>query len=269
MAVVVRSRIQELTEQVKRWTYSSSLSGHACGIILARCADFSRRSLLEKLKTHMSKEEPQLSAQYFYDDENQVLGVALENERLANTHFVSLIVKDFLTSHHLLPENIAVASFPECGLPTDHLIQQFVHTAVNEHRNDKDIRLFVPEMETGDIDSVLVVDTDDMIREFLKIRLELKGYTVFEARDGHEAFDLYSEILPDLVITELSLPILDGYQLIDEIKASGGSESKVIVLTDKQSTESMNRAFEWGASDYVTKPFSIAELEWRIKKLKN
>ncbi|MNL87305.1 Response regulator receiver domain protein [compost metagenome] len=55
--------------------------------------------------------------------------------------------------------------------------------------------------------------------------------------------------------------------MIDKIKRDYSSEGKVIVLTDKQLPKSMDRAFELGASDYVTKPFSISELEWRIKKL--
>ncbi|MNR39467.1 Response regulator MprA [compost metagenome] len=117
------------------------------------------------------------------------------------------------------------------------------------------------------ITSILIADPDEVSREFVKLRLEIGGYKVEEAKDGSEALEKFEKTMPDLVITELNLPILDGYQLIDKIQRDHAGEGQVIVLTDKQLPKSMDRAFELGASDYVTKPFSISELEWRIKKL--
>jgi DNA-binding response OmpR family regulator len=73
--------------------------------------------------------------------------------------------------------------------------------------------------------------------------------------------------LPDLVITELNMPILDGYQLIRSIQRHDSNESKVIVLTDNQLAGNRSRAYESGAADYLTKPLSISELEWKIKRL--
>ncbi|WP_134702671.1 response regulator transcription factor [Ammoniphilus sp. YIM 78166] len=264
MAVLVQDPIQELTQQLAQWTQSSYEHHLSCGVILAPCANLGPK-VLDPLKAFLKKSEPELSAHYMVDDQNQILGVVLDNQKLAGTHYSSLVLKDFLDRLDVLEGQMVVASFPESGEPTKRTLLQLSQTIMEAKGESREIQLFVDASMKEGVSSILVVDPDEVNREFVKLRLELKGYEVHEARDGSEALEKYSELTPELVITELNVPIVDGYQLIHQIKQKGG---EVIVLTDKQLSKDMNRAFELGASDYVTKPFSISELEWRIKKLR-
>lgn len=266
MAVFIRDRFGELTHQLFQMTHSMSGRDLPCGVIVAPCANMDQQ-MLDQLESFVCKSETELAAKYLFDDKRLVLGMVLEDRKFSATHYTSLIVKDFLESHGLLLGPLVVASFPECGEPTEHTVSQVIDLATKARGEEKEIRLFVEPSANDRISSILVVDTDEMVREFVKVHLELEGYQVFEAKDGAEALEMYSQFTPDLVITELNLPILDGYQVINKIKNHSANEGKVIVLTDKQLTDHLNRSFELGAIDYVTKPFSISELQWRIKKL--
>ena len=118
--------------------------------------------------------------------------------------------------------------------------------------------------------SILVTDNDEMMCDLLKTRLSGHGYDVFIAQDGLQGLELYEEVNPKLIITDLMLPTLNGYQLIRRIKnrdrEMGNRESKIIVLTGRRTENDIERCFELGAADYVRKPFSPIELEARIRK---
>lgn len=262
MAVLIRNSIQEITQQLFRFIHLTGTKHASCGAILAPCANMNQRAL-DQAKLFISKNDPALSAQFFYDDRNEVLCAVLEEGTLSSTHYASLALKDFLLHQQLLQGSLIVSSFPENGNPTESTIARLVQQAVNNKGNEQDIHFFTAANATT---SVLIADTDDIVREFIKVRLELKGYRVYEAKDGQEAYNAFIRFMPDLVITELNLPILDGYQLIRMIQRNDSNEGKVIVLTDKQLTGNMSRAYELGAADYVTKPLSISELEWKIKR---
>ena len=263
MAVVIRNSIQEITLQLLQFIHLATKKNASCGVILAPCASKNPKTL-EQAKLLMSKNDASLSVQFFYDDPNQVLCAVLDNGTLGSTHYASLVLKDFLQHEQLLQGQLLVSSFPESGNPTKSTMEKFIQQAINSKGKEGDIHFFTG---SNAVTSVLIVDTDDIVREFIKIRLELKGYRVFEAKDGQEAYNEFARVLPGLVITELNLPIIDGYQLIRKIQGTDAYEGKVIVLTDKQLTENMSRAYESGAADFVTKPLSISELEWKIKRL--
>ena len=263
MAVVIRNSIQEITLQLLQFIHLATMKSASCGVILAPCANMNPKTL-EQAKLLMSKNDASLSVQFYYDDPNQVLCAVLDCGTLGSTHYASLVLKDFLQNQHLLQGQLIVSSFPESAKPTESAIADFIQQAIRSKGNDDDIRFLTAANAAT---SVLIADPDDIVREFIKIRLELKGYRVYEAKDGQEAYNIFVRVLPDLVITELNLPIMDGYQLIRQIQRNDSNEGKVIVLTDKQLTGDMSRAYESGASDYVTKPLSISELEWKIKRL--
>ncbi|UVI32834.1 response regulator transcription factor [Paenibacillus spongiae] len=263
MAVVIRNSIQEITLQLLQFIHSATKKSASCGVIVAPCANMNQKTL-EQAKMLMSQNDASHSVQLFYDVPNQVLCAVLDGGTMGSTHYASLVLKDFLHNQHLLQGQLIVSSFPESGNPTESAIAKFIQQAIQSKGNEGDIHFF---SEANAATSVLIVDTDDVVREFIKIRLELKGYRVYEAKDGQEAYNIFVRILPDLVITELNLPIMDGYQLIRQIGRNDANEGKVIVLTDKQLSGNMSRAYESGAADYVTKPLSISELEWKIKRL--
>ncbi|MEF2248722.1 response regulator [Paenibacillus sp. IITD108] len=263
MAVVIRSSIQEITLQLLQFIHLATKKNASCGVILAPCANINPKTL-EQAKLLMSKNDASLSVQFFYDDPNQMLCAVLDNGTLGSTHYAALVLKDFLQHQQVLQGQLIVSSFPESGNPIVSAIEKFIQQAIQSKGKEGDIHFFT---ESNAATSVLIVDTDDIVRKFLKTRLELKGYRVYEAKDGQEAYNVFARVLPGLVITELNLPVIDGYQLIRKIQDTNSHEGKVIVLTDKQLTENMSRAYESGAADYVTKPLSISELEWKIKRL--
>jgi len=268
MALLVRHGVGDSIRQPFAFIQTSYTEHLSCGVILAPCREMNPK-MLDQLKEFIGKFERGLSTSYFLDEQRMILWIVLDNQKLAGAHYISLILKEFLQNHGLLEGKIGVASFPESGEPTEAALFQLVEIITEKEEGTNDIHLYLNPTNGEEIPSILVVDSDEISREFVKLRLELKGYEVIEAKDGFEALEKFSQASPDLVITELNLPILDGYQLISSIQKNQDHEGKVMVLTEKHLPQTMDRAFELGASDYITKPFSISELEWRIKKLVN
>ncbi|MGA8205664.1 MAG: response regulator transcription factor, partial [Woeseiaceae bacterium] len=112
---------------------------------------------------------------------------------------------------------------------------------------------------------LLVVDDELPIRKFLRISLSAEHYSVVEAANGAEALRQVSERSPDLVILDLGLPDVQGEELIEGIRAV--SAVPIIVLSIRAAEGQKIAAFDAGASDYVTKPFSLGELTARIRAL--
>jgi diguanylate cyclase (GGDEF)-like protein len=112
---------------------------------------------------------------------------------------------------------------------------------------------------------ILVADDDDDIRSLVELRLRKAGYTVVSAADGGEALRLAKEHDPDLLVLDVSMPVLDGYAVCREVQALGPDAPPVIFLTARTHAAGVLEGFEVGASDYVTKPFRPAELLVRVQ----
>ena len=110
---------------------------------------------------------------------------------------------------------------------------------------------------------ILVVDDDLNICELLKLYLENEGYTAYVANDGKTAVDMFNDKLPDLVLLDIMLPKMDGWQVCREIRKT--SSVPIIMLTAKGETFDKVLGLEPGADDYVTKPFDSKEVMARIK----
>ncbi len=110
---------------------------------------------------------------------------------------------------------------------------------------------------------ILVVDDDLNICELLKLYLENEGYTAYVANDGKAAVDMFNEKSPDLVLLDIMLPKMDGWQVCREIRKT--SSVPIIMLTAKGETFDKVLGLELGADDYVTKPFDSKEVMARIK----
>ncbi len=110
---------------------------------------------------------------------------------------------------------------------------------------------------------ILVVDDEDRMRRFIRLNLEYDGFEVIEAANGREALDQVREGLPDLVLLDVMMPELDGFEVLRILRET--SEVPVIMLTAKGEEEDIVRGLELGADDYITKPFSTRELVSRIK----
>ena len=112
---------------------------------------------------------------------------------------------------------------------------------------------------------ILVVDDEPNIVELLRLYLEKEGFAVIAARDGDEALALHHRHDPDLVILDLMLPKLDGFDVCREIRRRG--ETPVLMLTARSDDVDSIVGLELGADDYVTKPFNPRALVARVKAI--
>ena len=110
---------------------------------------------------------------------------------------------------------------------------------------------------------ILVVDDELNICELLKLYLENEGYTVFTANDGQAAVTAFQQKAPDLVLLDIMLPKMDGWQVCREIRKV--SNIPIIMLTAKDETFDKVLGLELGADDYVVKPFDAKEVVARVK----
>lgn len=108
---------------------------------------------------------------------------------------------------------------------------------------------------------ILICDDDPVILRLLQVNLELEGYEVLLAHDGEEAFKQASNQVPDLVILDIMMPRMDGYQAVEALK--GNQETAgipVVFLSAKAQQSDIDRGLDHGVSDYLTKPFDPGEL---------
>ena len=110
---------------------------------------------------------------------------------------------------------------------------------------------------------VLVVDDDPGIRDSLSRELRAAGYSTIDATNGRDAMERFRDNSPDLVLTDLAMPQSDGFELISAIRAS--ATTPIIVLSVRGADSDKIRALDLGADDFVTKPFSLPELQARVR----
>lgn len=113
--------------------------------------------------------------------------------------------------------------------------------------------------------TILVVDDDAAIRKMLKVNLEQEGFRIVTAKNGREALFVSREEKPDLIILDLMMPEMGGYEFMRS--HSQDSDTPVIMLTAKIEETDKVLGLEFGADDYLTKPFSMRELIARIRAL--
>ena len=115
-------------------------------------------------------------------------------------------------------------------------------------------------------EKILVVDDEDHIVELIKFNLETNGFKVISANDGNDALKLAKNEVPQLVLLDLMLPGMDGYDVCREIRRDQSiSTMPVIMITAKGEELDKILGLELGADDYITKPFSVRELVARVK----
>ena len=110
---------------------------------------------------------------------------------------------------------------------------------------------------------ILIVDDDENICELLRLYLEKDGFETIVANDGEQAVEYASKYSPDLILLDIMLPKLDGWQVCREIRKT--SDTPIIMLTAKGETFDKILGLELGADDYVSKPFDTKEVIARIK----
>jgi two-component system KDP operon response regulator KdpE len=111
---------------------------------------------------------------------------------------------------------------------------------------------------------VLIVDDEPAIRRFVRTTLSVQDYHVLEAEDGRTALEIVARNPVDLLVLDLGLPDVDGFEVIRQLR-EGGSTVPIIVLSSRTDEAGKVKALDLGADDYVTKPFGVDELLARIR----
>lgn len=116
--------------------------------------------------------------------------------------------------------------------------------------------------------TILVADDEDSIVQLIRLYLGKEGYRIFTARDGQDALDLARREKPDLIVLDLMMPRLDGWEVCRRLrKDSTGSAVPIIMLTARDDDVDKIVGLELGADDYLTKPFNPRELVARVKAI--
>lgn len=114
---------------------------------------------------------------------------------------------------------------------------------------------------------VLVVDDDPSTRILLSHIFKVDDFQVILASDGHQGLQKFNEEAPELVLTDLLMPVKSGIQLIKNIRLDLKSQTPIIVLSSVGQTQTVMHAFELGANDFITKPFDTKEILVRINNV--
>ena len=116
--------------------------------------------------------------------------------------------------------------------------------------------------------TILVVDDDLFNLKLLKTQLVVEGHAVRTASSGEEALVAVAEQMPDLIVLDVMMPGIDGFEVARRLKADSRSRSiPIIMVTALEDNESRLKGLEMGAEDFLTKPVNRTELQMRVKNL--
>ena len=129
--------------------------------------------------------------------------------------------------------------------------------------------LIITQQKTdNEMKKILIVDDEPNIVMALEYTFKKNNFEVFIARDGHEALDILKKQLPDVIILDVMMPMVDGYATLEQIKKDESLQHcKVIFLSAKNKEKDIETGLSLGANLYVTKPFSIKKLVDQVHEL--
>ena len=113
---------------------------------------------------------------------------------------------------------------------------------------------------------VLAIDDSETMLNMVKQTLEMGGYEVVTAKDGKDGVAKYSESSPDIIITDINMPVMDGITLIGEIRKLN-SDIPIITLTTESEDQMKQKGFEAGANGWIVKPFRPAQFLDIVKQI--
>ena len=114
---------------------------------------------------------------------------------------------------------------------------------------------------------ILVADDEPMLLKTIELKLKKEGYEVITTADGREAIAKIEELNPDMVITDIMMPYASGLEIVSMVRQKIQRKIPIIMLSAMEQEKVVMEAFDLGADDYITKPFSLNELAIRVKKL--
>lgn len=119
----------------------------------------------------------------------------------------------------------------------------------------------------SDAKKIVLAEDNSILLLLLKFQLEKEGYKLLIAVNGKEAVDLIEEHNPDLILTDIMMPFISGLEVISHVRNKLNLKTPIIVFSSAGQEEMVLKAFDMGATDFMSKPLSPAELVIRIKKL--
>nr|WP_315220894.1 response regulator transcription factor [uncultured Flavobacterium sp.] len=121
-------------------------------------------------------------------------------------------------------------------------------------------------MNNDDGKKIMIIENDDMTLEILKFILQKEGYKINVAKEGITAIETIGSIMPDLVITDIMIPLKSGLEVIDYIKKNHKQIPVIALSILGEEERTVEQAFLLGVDDFITKPFNPKELLLRIKR---
>ncbi len=117
------------------------------------------------------------------------------------------------------------------------------------------------------IKKIVLAEDNSVLSLLLKFRLEKEGYKLLVAKDGKEAVELIEEYNPELILTDIMMPFISGLEVISHVRNKLNSNTPIVVFSAAGQEEVVLQAFNLGATDFMSKPFSPNELVVRVKRL--
>lgn len=119
----------------------------------------------------------------------------------------------------------------------------------------------------SDAKKIVLAEDNSIFLLLLKFRLEKEGYKILTAVDGKEAIDLIEEHSPELILTDIMMPFISGLEVISHVRNKLNIKTPIIVFSSAGQEEIVLKAFDLGATDFMSKPLSPNELVIRVKRL--
>jgi DNA-binding response OmpR family regulator/two-component sensor histidine kinase len=171
-----------------------------------------------------------------------------------------------LGSEHLTPEEICEVLIDETDVADSNVKTDFIEKPRVKHSENM-AESFYQEICNGKKETILIVEDNSDVRNYIKDNLDGK-YNILEAVDGEDGWNKIIEQLPDIIVSDVMMPKMDGFMLLGKLKTDERtSHIPVILLTAKAASQDKIEGYKTGADAYIMKPFDSNELKVRIKNL--
>lgn len=114
--------------------------------------------------------------------------------------------------------------------------------------------------------NILIVEDDDALAQLFESVLKMQNYNTYIANNGLEAFDILESVTVDIIISDLMMPKMDGFMLLEDIRKFGYN-IPILVISAKAALSDKKRGFRLGVDDYMVKPIDVEEMVWRVKAI--
>ncbi|MFV8367957.1 response regulator transcription factor [Flavobacterium sp. LB2R40] len=119
----------------------------------------------------------------------------------------------------------------------------------------------------SEIKKIVLAEDNSIFLTLLRFRLEKEGYKIHTAVDGKKAIELIEEVNPELILTDIMMPFISGLEVISHVRNKLNLQTPIIVFSSAGQEEIVLKAFDLGATDFMSKPLSPNELVIRVKRL--